>query len=151
MSITASAAMASVRKESAVRSSITARSTIATMMKERCVATSAPEMKLGLWPLVFGAIFIHFMQIEWAQNADSAIPDFLPVIGDRLVDCLQGKGGRLAEKWRWKDIENDGLGRVSAEGQYNGLITWDGSRGGYPGMILEEELRKLDSGKASKL
>lgn len=76
---------------------------------------------------------------------------FLPVIGDRLVDCLQGKGGRLAEKWRWKDIEDDGLGRVSADGQYNGLITWDGSRGGFPGMILEEELRKLDSGKASKL
>jgi len=36
----------------------------------------------SLWPLVVGAIFIHFMQIEWAQNADSAIPDWLPVLGD---------------------------------------------------------------------
>lgn len=72
---------------------------------------------------------------------------FLPVLGDQLVDCLQGKGGRLAEKWRWKDIKDDGLGKVSKEGKYNGLITWDGSRGGYPGMILEEELRKLDSRK----
>jgi branched-chain amino acid transport system permease protein len=36
----------------------------------------------SLWPLVFGSIFIHFMQIDWAQNADSAIPDWLPVLGD---------------------------------------------------------------------
>ena len=36
----------------------------------------------SLWPLVFGAIFIHFMQIEWAQNADGAIPDWLPLLGD---------------------------------------------------------------------
>ncbi len=40
----------------------------------------------SLWPLVFGAIFIHFMQIEWAQNADSAIPDWLPVLGDLETD-----------------------------------------------------------------
>jgi hypothetical protein len=31
---------------------------------------------------VLGAIFIHFMQIEWAQNADGAIPDWLPLLGD---------------------------------------------------------------------
>jgi branched-chain amino acid transport system permease protein len=36
----------------------------------------------SLWPLVFGAISIHFMQIEWAQNADGAIPDWLPLLGD---------------------------------------------------------------------
>lgn len=77
---------------------------------------------------------------------------FLPVIGDELADCLQGKGRRLGEKWRWKDIGDDGLGKMSADGQYNGLITWDGSRGGYPGMILEEELKKLDSvERSSKL
>ena len=29
----------------------------------------------SLWPLVFGAIFIHFMQIEWAQRVESVIPD----------------------------------------------------------------------------
>ena len=28
----------------------------------------------SLWPLVFGAIFIHFMQIEWAQQAESVVP-----------------------------------------------------------------------------
>ena len=40
----------------------------------------------SLWPLVFGAIFIHFMQIEWAQNADAAIPDWLPLLGDANTD-----------------------------------------------------------------
>ena len=35
----------------------------------------------SLWPLVFGAIFIHFMQIEWAQSTERVIPDFLPVLG----------------------------------------------------------------------
>ncbi len=72
---------------------------------------------------------------------------FLPVIGERLVDCLQGKGGLLGAKWRWKDIEEDGQGRVAADGSYKGLITWDGSRGGDPGMILDEEMAKLDSGE----
>jgi branched-chain amino acid transport system permease protein len=35
----------------------------------------------SLWPLVFGAIFIHFMQIEWAQRAEAIVPDSLPVLG----------------------------------------------------------------------
>ena len=35
----------------------------------------------SLWPLVFGAIFIHFMQIEWAQQVESIVPDFVPVLG----------------------------------------------------------------------
>ena len=41
----------------------------------------------SLWPLVFGAIFIHFMQIEWAQQVESVIPDFLPIIGDIDTDA----------------------------------------------------------------
>ena len=41
--ITPSAASARLRSVSAERSTITARSTIAVMMKERCVATSAPD------------------------------------------------------------------------------------------------------------
>ena len=40
----------------------------------------------SLWPLVFGAIFIHFMRIEWAQNAESAIPNFIPLLGDIDTD-----------------------------------------------------------------
>ena len=41
----------------------------------------------SLWPLVFGAVFIHFMQIEWAQRAEDAIPNFIPVIGDIDTDA----------------------------------------------------------------
>jgi branched-chain amino acid transport system permease protein len=35
----------------------------------------------SLWPLVFGAVFIHFMQIEWSQQVEDVIPDFLPLLG----------------------------------------------------------------------
>jgi branched-chain amino acid transport system permease protein len=40
----------------------------------------------SLWPLVFGAIFIHFMQIEWAQRTEAVIPDFIPILGDIDTD-----------------------------------------------------------------
>ena len=36
----------------------------------------------SLYGLVAGAVFIYFMQASWAQQADRAIPDFLPWIGD---------------------------------------------------------------------
>jgi branched-chain amino acid transport system permease protein len=41
----------------------------------------------SLWPLVFGAVFIHFMQIEWAQRAEALVPDFIPVLGDIDTDA----------------------------------------------------------------
>ena len=41
----------------------------------------------SLWPLVFGAIFIHFMQIEWAQSVESVIPDWLPLLGGLDTDA----------------------------------------------------------------
>jgi branched-chain amino acid transport system permease protein len=41
----------------------------------------------SLWPLVFGAVFIHFMQIEWAQKMESVIPNFLPILGDIDTDA----------------------------------------------------------------
>ena len=48
----------------------------------------------SLWPLVFGAIFIHFMQIEWAQQMENVIPDFLPILGDIDTDAPgRARGG----------------------------------------------------------
>ena len=41
----------------------------------------------SLWPLVFGAIFIHFMQIEWAQRVEAVIPNWLPLLGDIDTDA----------------------------------------------------------------
>ena len=41
----------------------------------------------SLWPLVFGAVFIHFMQIEWAQRVESVIPNFIPLLGDIDTDA----------------------------------------------------------------
>ena len=40
----------------------------------------------SLWPLVFGAVFIQFMQNEWAQGAEKVIPDFLPLLGGLDTD-----------------------------------------------------------------
>jgi ABC-type branched-subunit amino acid transport system permease subunit len=39
------------------------------------------------WPLVFGAVFIHFMQIEWAQQLENVVPDFIPILGDIDTDA----------------------------------------------------------------
>lgn len=56
---------------------------------------------------------------------------FLPVIGDRIVDCVEGKcPAEFKEKWAWPKDSVDIV------------VTQDGSRGGRPGLILEEELRK---------
>ena len=41
----------------------------------------------SLWPLVFGAVFIHFMQVEWAQRVEVVVPDFIPVLGDIDTDA----------------------------------------------------------------
>jgi sarcosine oxidase/L-pipecolate oxidase len=56
---------------------------------------------------------------------------FLPVIGEKIVDCVEGRCPvEFKEKWAWRQerVEN--------------VITEDGSRGGRPGMVLDEELRK---------
>lgn len=66
---------------------------------------------------------------------------FLPVLGTKVVDCMVGKGGELGHKWRWKELEDDGVGRVT-DGVYKGLCTEDGSRGVVSAMILEEELKR---------
>ncbi|KAG6039540.1 hypothetical protein E4U41_002468 [Claviceps citrina] len=67
---------------------------------------------------------------------------FLPVLGDRVLDCMLGQGGAYGEKWKWKDVgDESSVGRV-VDGQFRGLVTMDGSRGGSRGMVLEEEMRK---------
>jgi sarcosine oxidase/L-pipecolate oxidase len=56
---------------------------------------------------------------------------FLPVIGDKVVECLVGKcPEEFREKWKWREA-------VAYE-EWSG----DGSRGGKKGMILEDELRE---------
>ena len=52
-----------------------------------CSSASSSAASASLWPLVFGAIFIHFMQIEWAQRVESVIPNWLPLLGDIDTDA----------------------------------------------------------------
>ncbi|KAI2627101.1 FAD dependent oxidoreductase [Hypomontagnella submonticulosa] len=58
---------------------------------------------------------------------------FLPVIGDKIVDTIMGKCPvGFHEMWKWKpgdDVEKS-------------IVTLDGSRGGLPGLVLEDELKK---------
>jgi sarcosine oxidase/L-pipecolate oxidase len=56
---------------------------------------------------------------------------FLPVIGEKIVDCVEGKCPvEFREKWAWpKEIVDD-------------VLTQDGSRGGVPGLVLQTEMKK---------
>lgn len=56
---------------------------------------------------------------------------FLPVLGDKIVDAVEGRTPEeFVEKWAWKER---GVGEV---------VTEDGSRGGVPGLVLDEEMVK---------
>jgi sarcosine oxidase/L-pipecolate oxidase len=56
---------------------------------------------------------------------------FLPVIGARIVDCMEGRCSvEFKRKWAWR------------EERVESVVTEDGSRGGKPGMVLDKELRK---------
>lgn len=64
---------------------------------------------------------------------------FLPVIGDRIVDCLSGTlEGELMKKWGWQRERTENV------------ITEDGSRGGRPGMVLDDEFRKGEAYRSSE-
>jgi sarcosine oxidase/L-pipecolate oxidase len=56
---------------------------------------------------------------------------FLPVIGDKIVDCIQGQcPEEFLDKWAWP------------KAQHGSVVTEDGSRGGKPGLILASEILK---------
>lgn len=56
---------------------------------------------------------------------------FLPVIGDKIVDCVLGRCPvEFERKWAWPEKA------VAC------VVTEDGSRGGRPGMLLSEELSR---------
>ncbi|KAI1354694.1 FAD dependent oxidoreductase-domain-containing protein [Xylaria sp. FL0043] len=88
---------------------------------------------------------------------------FLPILGDKVVDCLLGRCPEVfREKWKWKGgvgINNDGNGTedddasgttMGQSGNRGGadmavelnVATEDGSRGGKPGLILSDEMAK---------
>ncbi|SPO05019.1 related to fructosyl amino acid oxidase [Cephalotrichum gorgonifer] len=61
---------------------------------------------------------------------------FLPVLGKKIVDCITGEGSEtVREKWRWRDE-----GEVTIVDGVESVVTKDGSRAGYPGMVLDREL-----------
>ncbi|KAI0601057.1 FAD dependent oxidoreductase [Biscogniauxia sp. FL1348] len=58
---------------------------------------------------------------------------FLPVLGDKIVDCITGNPPEeFREKWKWRTV--DDVEKV--------IATEDGSRGGSPGLVLSEEWKR---------
>lgn len=56
---------------------------------------------------------------------------FLPCIGERIADCIEGAcPEEFRDKWAWPEVPVDIV------------VTEDGSRGGLPGLVLESEIKK---------
>jgi sarcosine oxidase/L-pipecolate oxidase len=57
---------------------------------------------------------------------------FLPAIGSKVVDCVEGKcSSEFKDKWAWPNEP------------VHAIVTEDGSRSGRPVLILDTELRKV--------
>lgn len=67
---------------------------------------------------------------------------FLPVIGEKITDCILGNCPE-AFRGRWS-LKKD-KGKEIAWDKVATVVTEDGSRGGEPGLILQEELGKRTS------
>lgn len=62
---------------------------------------------------------------------------FLPVFGEKVVDCLMGRGSdEEREKWRWR-----AEGEVTVVDGVESVVTMDGSRAGEPGVTLDRAMR----------
>ncbi|KAI0888231.1 putative fructosyl amino acid protein [Annulohypoxylon maeteangense] len=63
---------------------------------------------------------------------------FLPIIGDKVVDCIMGHCPiEFQQKWKWKAVDDI----------EKAIVTQDGSRGGEPGLILEDEFKRVSKDK----
>ncbi|PGH23330.1 hypothetical protein AJ80_02582 [Polytolypa hystricis UAMH7299] len=75
---------------------------------------------------------------------------FLPVIGEKVVDAIQGcLDPELAALWSWPTgSQHEGEGEGADKGE-EGSIVWteDGSRSGEKGLVLAEELAKGKNGE----
>ncbi|TGJ83578.1 hypothetical protein E0Z10_g5171 [Xylaria hypoxylon] len=82
---------------------------------------------------------------------------FLPILGDKVVDCVLGKcPTEFQEKWKWKGsvkINENATRTVKRVDGEEGcpdddiavelaIATEDGSRGGKPGLVLHNEMAK---------
>ncbi|KAJ9165625.1 FAD dependent oxidoreductase [Coniochaeta hoffmannii] len=62
---------------------------------------------------------------------------FLPVLGDKIVDAVEGRTPEeFVDKWAWKET-GEGSERAVV------VVTEDGSRGGVPGLVLDEEMARM--------
>ncbi|KAI9738874.1 MAG: hypothetical protein M1818_005187 [Claussenomyces sp. TS43310] len=71
----------------------------------------------------------HFEGLFLATGGSGHGFKFLPCIGDKIADCIQGRCPvEFREKWAWPKERVDSV------------VTEDGSRGGLPGLLLTTEM-----------
>ncbi|OAX77979.1 hypothetical protein ACJ72_07717, partial [Emergomyces africanus] len=74
---------------------------------------------------------------------------FLPVLGEKIVDAIQGcLDPELQELWTWPILSSPPSSDYSAATTPPVVWTEDGSRSGAKGLILRDELAK--AGKSEK-
>ena len=75
----------------------------------------------------------HWRGLFVATGGSGHAFKFLPIIGEKVVDCIKGQCPLdFKPKWSWKTS-----GTFTS---WDAVVTEDGSRGGKPGLILQEEL-----------
>lgn len=112
-----------------------------------CWYTDTPsgDFLISYHPL-YGNLFV-------ATGGSGHAYKFLPVIGERIVDCVLGEGEgecplELREKWRWQEEKQMvGLGKGAEVEGGDVVVTEDGSRGGTVGLLLDEEFAKGMGGR----
>jgi sarcosine oxidase / L-pipecolate oxidase len=80
----------------------------------------------------------HWQGLFIATGGSGHAFKFLPVLGQKVVDCILGnESPTLREKWAWKQ------GPHGQELEEAAVVTEDGTRGGVAGLLLQAELAKV--------
>lgn len=86
--------------------------------------TPSADFIITYHPAYDGSLFV-------ATGGSGHAFKFLPVLGERIADCVEGKcPEEFVEKWKWPANKVDDV------------VTKDGSRGGRCGMNLDEEVKR---------
>ncbi|KAI0477278.1 FAD dependent oxidoreductase [Xylariaceae sp. FL0804] len=125
-----------------------------------CWYTDTPT---GDWIVDYHPAFLASRSLFVATGGSGHAFKFLPVLGDRVADCLVGRcPPQFRDKWRWRggggggggdDVGGSSAAAVAAaaakaDGREDGealelaISTEDGSRGGRPGLILRQEMER---------
>ncbi|EFX03926.1 fructosyl amino acid oxidasesarcosine [Grosmannia clavigera kw1407] len=90
----------------------------------------------------------HWNGLFFATGGSGHGFKFLPVLGPKIVDCIaRCPPEAFRQKWAWKHRQTTVVEPEQDAGKdttafWKAVVCHDGSRGGQPGLILQEELAK---------